>query len=195
MAKRPQSLKRKAGKRKPYNVILIIGEGQTEEAYFQAIRREFRSPALRLEIEPAKTKSDPVNLVKKAKLRHKSGDYDHVFCVFDGDKPQEVQQAQQQLAKAGNTVRGFVSVPCFELWLTLHFECSDAPIPDCQHSETRLKQHWSGYVKGCDCECLMPRLGTACENAWWLEQQQHANPCTDLHHLIDILKKTLKETG
>jgi hypothetical protein len=193
MAKRLK-LARKASKRKPRTVILIIGEGQTEEAYFRAIKQEFHSASLSLEIEPAKTKSDPVNLVRKADLRKKTGDYDYIFCVFDGDKPEEAHKARQQLAKGGNTIRGFVSVPCFELWLTLHFERSDAALPDCQQSEARLKRHWSDYAKGCDCDCLMPQLGTACENALWLEQQQHANPYTDLHRLMDVLEHALKET-
>ena len=95
MAKRLQ-LERKANKRKPRTVILIIGEGQTEEAYFKAVKQTYHSPSLRLEIEPAKTKSDPVNLVKKADLRKKTGDYDYIFCVFDGDKPEEVNKACQQ---------------------------------------------------------------------------------------------------
>ena len=194
MAKRLDPFKRKTHQRKPHKVILIIGEGQTEEAYFQAVRQKLRSPLLRLEIEPAKTKSDPVNLVKKAKLRHKTGDYDYVFCVFDGDKAAEAQQAQQHLGKCGDKVRGFISVPCFEVWLTLHFEYSDAALLDCQQSEARLKRHWSVYAKGCDCDCLMPRLDTACENAIWLERQKHAYPYTDLHHLIDVLKHALKES-
>lgn len=193
MAK-PFNPRRKANQRKPHTVILIIGEGQTEEAYFKAIKQQYHSASLSLEIEPAKTKSDPVNLVRKADLRKKTGDYDYIFCVFDGDKPEEAHKARQQLAKGGNTIRGFVSVPCFELWLTLHFERSDAALPDCQQSEARLKRHWSAYAKGCDCDCLMPQLSTACENALWLEQQQHANPYTDLHRLMDVLEQALKET-
>jgi hypothetical protein len=34
----------------------------------------------------------------------------------------------------------------------------------------------------------------ACDNARWLEQRQHANPCTDLHYLIEVLETALKET-
>ncbi len=193
MAKRLK-LARKANQRKPRTVILIIGEGQTEEAYFKAIKQQYHSASLSLEIEPAKTKSDPVNLVRKADLRKKTGDYDYIFCVFDGDKPEEAHKARQQLARYKDDVRGFVSTPCFELWLILHFERSDAAMHDCQQTEVRLKRHWSDYIKGCGCDCLMPQLGTACDNARWLEQQQHANPCTDLHYLIEVLETALKET-
>ncbi|HMT91588.1 RloB family protein [uncultured Thiothrix sp.] len=191
MAKRATVFKRKVGQRKPNKVILIIGEGQTEQAYFEAVRQVLRSPQLRLEIEPATSKSDPLNLVKKAKQRHKTGDYDHVFCVFDGDKPEEMQRARQQLDKADKAIRGFVSIPCFELWLLLHFERSDAAMPDCRQTEIRLKQHWQHYAKGCACDVLMPKRPSACENARWLAQQQHANPCTDLHHLMAVLESTL----
>ena len=192
MAKRLQ-LERKANKRKPRTVILIIGEGQTEEAYFKAVKQKYHSPSLRLEIEPAKTKSDPVNLVKKADLRKKTGDYDYIFCVFDGDKPEEVNKARQQLARYNHDVRGFVSTPCFELWLTLHFDRSDAAMSDCQQMEVRLKRHWPDYRKGCDCDGLMPHLTTACKHARWLEQQQFENPSTELHQLIEVLETALKE--
>jgi hypothetical protein len=189
-------LKRKDRQRTARTSILIIGEGKTEESYFNAIKQQryLQSSALNVEIEPTTSKSDPVNLVKKAESRKRTGVYDHIFCVFDGDKAEEARKARQQLARHKDDLRGFISVPCFEVWLTLHFERSDAAMPDCQQAETRLKRHWPAYVKGCGCDSLMSRLDMACDNARWLEQRQHANPCTDLHYLIEVLETALKET-
>jgi len=185
MAKRKESLVRVSNRRQRNKTILIVGEGETEQAYFMAIRHVLRSPSLIIVID-INTKNDPLSIVSRATRLYKTKDYIHVFCVFDGDQASS-KPAKQKLAKYGNDLRAFVSIPCFETWLGLHFSRLSAPMDNCNHMERYLVQQWHDYRKGCDCSPLMERRLAACENAHWLEQQSLDNPSTDLHHLIELL--------
>lgn len=92
MAKRKSltdaELARKSGKKKANEIIYIIPEGQTECAYFTAIKNHFRKTNLHIEVAKANTDTDPRQIANRAILAHKSNaDYTHIACVLDADNP------------------------------------------------------------------------------------------------------------
>jgi len=171
-------------------VILIVCEGQTEEAYFTAVKAFYgRSAALNIKI--ARHRSDPVKMVEKGIRDNKNGDFDHVFCVVDGDKSDRTALARKRIGKHDD-IDLIVSVPCFELWLLLHFERSDAPFAACAEVCARLKESLPNYVKGLhyDFSSIAPRIEDAIQNAKWLVGCNLATPATDVHHVLIRIRPT-----
>ena len=84
------------------------------------------------------------------------------------------------------------SIPCFEVWLLLHFEDVRAPL----HRDevmTRLKQHLPDYAKGAQgvFACTRDRLDRATQRAQALAARFNAHtdpePFTALHTLVTHL--------
>ena len=64
--KRHHSLdRRNAGKRPTRDRIIIITEGETERAYFEALRRYYRIPAVECRVMPSGKGTSPKNIVDK----------------------------------------------------------------------------------------------------------------------------------
>lgn len=143
-----RDLKRRAAKRAPYKSMLIVCEGEkTEPQYFGEIRQEHRLATANVQVWPSALGTQPLQVVDYAELLFREGDrskgilpkaFDHVYAVFDRDDHATYHQA---LAKADSlrdklkndsgevvTFQAIASVPCFELWLLLHFEDIHAPI-------------------------------------------------------------------
>ena len=61
----------------------------------------------------------------------KGQEFDRIFCVFDRDGHQNYQQALDKIAGSPMGKKGklqaITSVPCFEIWILLHFGYSTAP--------------------------------------------------------------------
>lgn len=162
-----RDLKRRAAQRAPYKRILIVCEGEkTEPHYFGEIRQEHRLATANVQVWPSAFGTQPLQVVEYAEQMFREGDrrkgippkaFDHVCAVFDRDDHVTYHQA---LAKAdslnyklkndsGERVpfQAIASVPCFELWLLLHFEDIHAPI----HRDeiyARLTHHLPEYDKG-----------------------------------------------
>ena len=89
--RRKKDLKRKDGKRSPYDTVLIVCEGQkTEVSYFTSLVKVYRLNTANVKILSCKKNhSAPINVVeyaiKLAKLAKKGGYFDKVICVFDYD--------------------------------------------------------------------------------------------------------------
>lgn len=94
----------------------------------------------------------------------------------------------------GEKVRfhAIASVPCFELWLLLHFENIQHPI----HRDTAfssLKKHIQDYDKAKKCifETTKNKLDIASSRAKRLAALYNAfdgnEPYTDVHKLVDLL--------
>lgn len=181
---------RHAGLRPQRQVILIVCEGHTEEAYFRAVKAFYqRSSAVNIKI--ARDRSDPVRVVEKGISDNKNGDFDRVFCVVDGDNPERTALARRRAGKRD----GFdliVSIPCFEVWLFFHFEASDAPFGDCAAVCARLKVkgRLPDYVKGIhqDFASITPRIDDAIRNAQWLVSRNLATPATDVHRVLMCIR-------
>lgn len=186
------SRSRRQAKHEPQRpVILIVCEGQTEEAYFRSIKEHYRhATTLNMEITRA-PHSDPVRVVEKGKGLNKGKDYDRVYCVVDGDKPDRIALAQQHTG-ARDDLDLIVSIPCFEVWLLLHFERSDAPFAACAEACDRLREHHRlpDYAKGLryDFTPLTDRIDAAIDNAEWLATRRLDNPATDIHRLLTCIR-------
>jgi hypothetical protein len=183
-------LRRQAGRRPQRRVILVVCEGQTEEAYFHAIREHYRHQT-HVNVQIERADSDPVKVVEKGKRRNKQNDFDRVFCVVDGDKSERIEAARRRIGKRSD-LELIVSTPCFEVWLLLHFEASDAPFVECAKVCDRLRQQLPDYVKGqrYDFARIVSRSDDAISNAEWLAARGLDNPATHLHRLLILIRAT-----
>jgi hypothetical protein len=162
-----RDLRRRAAQRAPFDRVLVVSEGEkTEPQYIQEIRRDFRLNTTNVRVLPSALGTEPIQVVDYAEYLFRNGDhakgiepfsFDRVFAVFDRDEHASYRQA---LAKADaldgklkndadETVsfRAIASVPCFEVWLLLHFEDVQAPISRNDVYE-RLRIHLPDYEKG-----------------------------------------------
>lgn len=162
-----RDLRRRAAIRQPYERLLIVCEGEkTEPHYLNEIRQELRLATAHVQVQPSGFGTEPMQVVEYAEQLFRHGNrslcieakaFDRVIVVFDRDEHRSYHQA---LAKAneldgqlGNDERqripfqAIASVPCFELWLLLHFEDVQAPIHRDEVYQ-RLSQHLPGYDKG-----------------------------------------------
>lgn len=96
--KRQHSLNRRnAGKRLTRDRILIVTEGETESAYFEALRRHCRISTVECRVVPSGKGTSPKNIVDYAetlllngfmnnqKRLFPSKSFEKVFVVFDED--------------------------------------------------------------------------------------------------------------
>ncbi len=202
MARRPlapvrktASFRRTAGRKAPRSITLIVCEGESERAYFQAVRVHYGLGNAEVIVAEGND-SAPISVVEHAQHRcAEPGGYDKVFCVFDRDSHESFQRACNRVRALATRTRNplpihtAVSIPCFELWLLLHFERTDAPFHRCEDVIQRLRQWVPNYVKG-DAAILHPcleRLPAALSNADWLEQRaaaNNSNPYTSMQRVL-----------
>jgi hypothetical protein len=131
--RKADSFKRKKPDRKPQALVLIICEGEkTERQYLRELCNDLRLSGASVIITPSHRGTDPMSVVTYAIDRHKTEDeiYDRVYCVFDRDTHANYDQALALLnaspfAKKG-ILHAITSVPCFEIWVLLHFDYSTA---------------------------------------------------------------------
>lgn len=196
-----EGFRRKAGLRAPRSITLIVCEGETEQLYFQAARLHFGLTNAEVMIADNATDSAPISVVKLAEAKcREPGGYDKVFCVFDRDTHESFALARDRVTelrtRAENPlpIDDVVSIPCFEVWVLLHFERSDAPFNRCADVVTRIKQkHIAGYRKTDEsiARDLMTRLSIALANGVWLAgraQGINRNPYTAVHTLLQYLE-------
>ena len=157
-ARQAQALKRKKGTRPPYERILIVSEGsKTEPLYFDDIRIQNSIPSAHITVMPSHLGTEPRQVVDFAEQKFlQTREYDRVYAVFDRDDHRTYNDALVRAEglngkhknSEGKKVPFFAvpSVPCFELWLLLHFEDVQA----FWHRDDiveRLKGHIAGYEK------------------------------------------------
>jgi hypothetical protein len=162
-------LERKQRRRASYDRILIVSEGsKTEPNYFREVRAAYRLHTANVEVQPAGLGTAPIQVVRYAKELFEDGDcrkniqpraFEKVYALFDRDDHDSYHDALN-LAKSLNgklnndakqaiTFQAIASVPCFELWLLLHYEDIQAPI-NRHEVMRRLVQHIPRYEKGLD---------------------------------------------
>jgi hypothetical protein len=212
MPKHPRSrsskdLRRHIGKRPPYDRVLIVCEGEkTECNYFKEIRQKARIGSAHIYVVPSESGTDPKTVVKSAEeaFKRKGRSFERVYAVFDRDDHQEYANAihmadarNQKLINDGKqhvTFEAIVSVPCFELWLLLHFEDVQTSI----HREAvfkRLRTHISTYEKSMQnlFSLTESNLVTATDRAKVLKRTYQripgVDPYTDVHELVDLLRR------
>jgi hypothetical protein len=162
-----EQLQRKLGRRASYDRILIVTEGsKTEPNYFNEIRAKYRLHTANVVVQYSQIGTSPIQVVQYAEALFKKGDsykriqpraFEQVYAVFDRDDHQSYFNALEYAAKLNGTLnndlkrpvkfKAIASVPCFELWLLLHYEDIQASL----HRDEvmrRLKQAIPGYAKG-----------------------------------------------
>lgn len=205
--RRARKLERKTAKRAPYDRVLIVTEGEkTEVNYFNEIRQHLRLPSAVVRVCRADGTS-PLQVVRYASdYCEKTLEWERVFCVIDRDDHAHYDDAlalaeqldghHQNNEKQPIAFRAIPSNPCFELWLLLHFQRSEAHIH--RNEVIRLLgEHMHGYRKGRSGTFAMtyPQFENARGNAERLRERCErpgTNPSTDVDILVKFLQ-TLRD--
>jgi hypothetical protein len=162
-----RDLRRKSAKRQPIERLLIVCEGsKTEPNYLNEIRQDLRLPTANVLVLPSEIGTDPLKVVIYAERLFLHGDahkgisarqFDRVYAVFDRDdhhtymaalaKASELNERMQNDERHKVPFQAIVSVPCFELWLLLHFEDIKVYLHRNEVAQ-RLKKYLPHYQKG-----------------------------------------------
>ena len=210
-ARPARTFRRQAPVRAQYEVTLIVCEGEkTEPEYLKGLRNA-------LDLNPANIKivsadgNDPVSIVRQAIATYRSspGEFDRVFCVFDRDDHVNYQQALDLVANSPlgkkQILAAITSVPCFEIWILLHYLYSSAPVTAsggrsaCDNVVAEIRRHLPEYEKafGDLFEKLVPMLDTAITHADRLAVHNREtgsdNPATKVHELVKYLQSLKRD--
>lgn len=207
--RRPQSYARRAPTREPYDYVLIVCEGgKTEPNYFHGLRQAYRLSNANIHIANAGA-TDPLSIARYTDKRLTEDGFNRAFCVFDRDGHANYQQAIQFIAVSDNgkarRLFAIPSVPCFEIWILLHFGYSTAPYSAsgnnsaCDNVLRALRPHYSDYTKGHRDVYgrVAPQMAQAITRAKQLElhnrQTGSDNPHTRVHDLVQYLCNLKKQ--
>ena len=161
-----RDLRRRAARRQPAERVLIVCEGaKTEPLYLNEIRQQLRLPSANVQALPAGDGTEPLRIVEYAEVIFTRGrrelgiharSFDRVAAVFDRDEHRTYHDALAKAAALNQRLvndhkvkvpfEAVASVPCFELWLLLHFEDVRAPLRR-NDALQRLRAHLPGYAK------------------------------------------------
>ena len=191
------SFRRKHGNRKPKPITLVVCEGETERAYFEAARLHFRLPRTEFVVAESDQGSAPISVVDCAERKStERGGYDQIFCVFDRDQHANFRAARERIVTLASrqhkrlAIAEAVSIPCFEFWILLHYEKTDASFASCADVVRYLRsEHIPNYQKADAelCKQLMAKLNDAITNADWVEARAAINnhdPYTSAHNVM-----------
>ncbi len=169
--------------------------------YFQATRSHFDLTTAEVVVADKTKGSAPISVVDYAQERAREpGGYDHIFCVFDRDGHESFDRARTKIHELANRARNplpiheTISVPCFEMWVLLHFEKTDKPFQKCDDVAVQIqRQHVNGYTKADPhiAKQLMTHIEAALTNSVWLANRAgiiDENPSTSVHRLVQHLK-------
>ncbi len=153
-----RELARKKPQRPAFDRLLIVTEGsKTEPNYFNEIRIQGRASNAHIAILPSEG-TEPIQVVEYAQETFlRTREFERVYAVFDRDEHRTYNAALRRARELDNTlknterqkVRFFAvpSVPCFELWLVLHYKYLTA----FSHRDDVINQaraYMPGYFKG-----------------------------------------------
>lgn len=140
--------------------------------------------------------------------RKAGGDFNRVFCVFDRDSHANYQEALDLVANSPRGRQGkltaITSVPCFEIWVLLHFAYTTAPFVTsggrsaCENVIGVIRDHMPEYQKalGGVFEQLWPYVETALTHGMRLAQHNRdtgsPNPATKVQELVKYLRELKK---
>lgn len=204
-ARTAASLMRKQAKRAPYEMVLIVCEGEkTEPNYFSALINDLQLNTANIVIVKNNEGSSPRTIVDFALAEYKKEkEYDRIFCVFDKDRHSTYSWALDKIRKIRNKKNHFIlaitSVPCFEFWLLLHFtyttkQFDTYPGSICSNVISALKRYLPNYEKGNvdTYQVTKDNLVTAIANCKKIEHHcESANtdmPSTKIYKLVEYLR-------
>ncbi|MDO8273952.1 MAG: RloB family protein [Serpentinimonas sp.] len=198
--------------RQPYERLLVVCEGaQTEPQYLREIQQTYRLATAHVQVLHSQIGTEPQQVLEYALIVFKEGDrdrgvhageFDRIVVVFDRDEHKTYHAALAQAAAQSGKIRNdncaavpidvVASVPCFELWLLLHFEDVHAPLHRHEALE-RLKMHLPSYEKGSGGHwaTALDRVELATQRAQRLAKTATAHdgtqPYTAMHELVSRL--------
>jgi hypothetical protein len=201
--RRPNSYARRRPIREPYDSVLIVCEGgKTEPNYLNDLRTDHRLSNANIRITSSNG-TDPLSIVRFTEAILTRERFDRAYCVFDRDSHANYEQALQTIQNSANgragVLRAMTSVPCFEIWLLLHFGYSAAPFNGtgrdsaCDNVVRELKKHIAEYEKGLRglYERVSPKTQQAIVHGNRLAahnlQTRSSNPATLMHELVQYL--------
>ncbi|MCD4829691.1 MAG: RloB family protein [Candidatus Cloacimonetes bacterium] len=193
---------RRKGRKKEKSWV-IVAEGETEQAYFQKIIQNSRKYRSVVKTKPELPNGHPCldGIIAKAKRLIKEG-YDLALVVFDKDVIMRNQELLNEFKNIQNKYRAkdskiklFLSMPCFEVWLLLHYCYTSADYLECDKLIAELKKYLPKYQKGHryfiekHMQELLELLPKARERAKMMRKEKKANDCGDdaLSTDIDLL--------
>ncbi|KFB72495.1 MAG: hypothetical protein AW09_002316 [Candidatus Accumulibacter phosphatis] len=162
-----RDLRRREALRAPFERVLIVCEGEkSEPLYISEIRSDYRLATANVQVLSSALGTQPRQVVEYAEMLFREGDrskaiqpcaFDRLVAVFDRDDHASYHQALAKAEALNGKLKNdadesvpfqaAASVPCFELWLLLHFEDVHAPIHRNEVYD-RLKLYLPGYDKG-----------------------------------------------
>lgn len=191
------SFRRKPGQKPPRSITLIVCEGETEQEYFEAARIKYELTRAEIILAENTKGPAPISVVECAEGKcAERGGYDRIYCVFDRDGHESFDRAREKIKTLADRkkkplpVEEAISIPCFEVWVLLHFERTDRPFNRCADVIGRIRdQHMPGYEKAdaAIARQLIANIDTAIGNAAWLEARAGNNdysPYTSVHHVL-----------
>jgi hypothetical protein len=199
---------RKIGVRKSNEVVLIVCEGEkTEPNYLRGLRHSLRLSNATINILDTNHGSDPVSVVSAAisEFEKDPSLYDRVYCVFDKDSHANYAAALDLTKNHALARRKILfvsnSVPCFEIWLLLHFKYTTQAYVrkgnkspcDCVVADLKRAAGLANYVKNHKgiYDLVSSKTKIALENAKKLEKFNLGvgsdNPSTKMHDLVAYL--------
>ncbi len=201
-------------KRAPYERVLIVCEGTKRRPIISgSFANDLGLNPANGVIEDRKSGLDPNRLVDSpCRPLIRGGILIDIFCVFDKDKHASYAAALAKIRTSrqrGARLHAVTSVPCFEIWLLLHFAYTTRSFVaaggnsncDLVVRELRRKGYLLDYEKGKPglFPMLRDRLDTAITNAIRLEVFHKTsgtdNPSTEVHKLISHLKGLERSKG
>ncbi len=207
--RKEESYARQIEWRKSNELALIVCEGRkTEPNYLHGLRSALGISNATINILDDGHGNDPVSVVNAAISEYEKDTsiYDRVYCIFDKDGHANYAQALQLVqnhALAKNKILFAAnSVPCFEVWLLLHYSYttqayvkSGKKSPcDCLISDLKKKGQIPNYEKNHKgiYDLVGDRTDTAIRHAKMLSSHNTAvntdNPSTKMHGLVTYLK-------
>ena len=207
--RKAESLRRRRALKAPYDVILIVCEGEkTEPIYFNELKKAFRLSNANIKV--CGRGSDPLSVVDFAiETYRKEPEFDRVYCVFDRDRHTTYHMALDKIRHTGLSKRSRIfaipSVPCFEFWLLLHFTYTtrqfDAPPGDsiCSKVVEELMNYLPAYRKEQQdfFYKMQDKLDNAISNSRRVEQFHQTsgtdNPSTLVHSLVEHLRNLKRQ--
>lgn len=192
--------------------ILVLCEGETEEAYFEGLRQHLREqrPADGRGTRPPEPKVDTAERTAARKMAQEakalaSRGYSEIWAVFDTEG-ENVTQTRNELSAVRKvpseaSLHSAVSHPAFEVWLLLH-HVERGRLSGCHKAEDSYKllrrtaPRWDKGARtrrdkpGTDFSDFAEGVDHACRQAAKTRADDYGDyPWTDVHLLVDRLRK------
>ncbi len=205
---------RSSSTKKSLERILIVTEGEeTEPLYFNYLIDYLKLSTADIKVTgdghscPYHVVSDAVKLYEKSLSNKK--EYDKVFCVIDKDSHHRYNDALEYIETLSSNIFYVInSIPCFELWLLLHYEytiksfsktvkrsiCESLIkddlkkyLPNYEKDISNLNKDELDYIFNDD--NIKVAISHAEKILLYCKKHSIDNPSTKIHNLISILQK------